>query len=265
MEFAAFATDPTIMSISSHHPHNSNASISSSIRSSVSSIFSQASASSAASSVLDSPSSSEPESRPSSIIHRPQPLRQKKKVSFSTLLPATISESDGETDSDLLDRFPSPPSHDLASPTIIPPNYHSSALTHRRNSNSPSTPNSAPKTPPYHSPRLSANQAQTLALTRYRTHLTSLSTQLTYHISSVHAQIHLLSTIRRARRSNLPDLFSFSGTGLEEGEREEMRKTDLQERIRRGRENGWERKRFEGGRYQELCERAVGEIEGGMF
>jgi hypothetical protein len=52
---------------------------------------------------------------------------------------------------------------------------------------------------------------------------------------------------------------------LEEGEREEMRKTDLQERIRRGRENGWERKRFEGGRYQELCERAVGEIEGGMF
>jgi len=53
--------------------------------------------------------------------------------------------------------------------------------------------------------------------------------------------------------------------GLGEKEREEMRKMDLQERIRRGRENGWERKRFEGERYRVLCERAVGEIEGGMF
>lgn len=55
------------------------------------------------------------------------------------------------------------------------------------------------------------------------------------------------------------------GGGLEHEEREKMRKADLQERIRRGRECGWVRKRFEGGRYRELCERAVGEIEGGMF
>jgi len=116
--------------------------------------------------------------------------------------------------------------------------------------------------PTQQSQRLSNNQShvQTLALTRYHTHLTPLSTQLTYHTASIRAQIHTLSLIRRARRSNLPDLFY---SGAEEGE--ERRKTDLQERIRKGRENGWARKRFEGERYRELCDKAVGEIEGGMF
>lgn len=40
---------------------------------------------------------------------------------------------------------------------------------------------------------------------------------------------------------------------------------DLQERIRKGREDGWPRKRFEAGRYKVLCEKAMGDIEGGMF
>jgi hypothetical protein len=210
--------------------HLSNAS---SIRSSVSSIFSQASSSSYSitSSILDSPTSSDSDTRPPSIIYRPQPLRAKKNVSFSSLVPETISESDDE--GDLLDRFPSPPSHDHPSPTTIP----SLALETRTQSEH--------------------TQAQTLALTRYHTHLSTLTTQLTYHSTSIRAQIHTLSLIRQARRSNLPDLFY---SGAEEG-----RKVDLQERIRRGRESGWVRKRFEGERYRELCERAVGEIEGGMF
>lgn len=75
-----------------------------------------------------------------------------------------------------------------------------------------------------------------------------------------------LSLAHRARCSTIPDSFSSSssssGAGVVAEEEEMKKKTDLQERIRRGRETGWARKRFEGGRYRELCERALGEVEG---
>ena len=73
----------------------------------------------------------------------------------------------------------------------------------------------------------------------------------------------ILSLTRHARcsDSNLPDPSSFSSGVAEEKEK----KADLQERIKRGRETGWVRKRFDGRRYRELCERAMGEVEGGIY
>lgn len=44
--------------------------------------------------------------------------------------------------------------------------------------------------------------------------------------------------------------------------REEVLKVELQERIRRLKEQGWKRERFNGERYQVLCERALAEAAG---
>lgn len=46
----------------------------------------------------------------------------------------------------------------------------------------------------------------------------------------------------------------------------EGEKLDIQERIRRLREQGWSRKRFDGEKYRLLCEKALDEIaESEMF
>jgi hypothetical protein len=95
----------------------------------------------------------------------------------------------------------------------------------------------------------------TLSITRYRSHLTSLSTQLKFHISSIHTQISLLSSVRKGRRSGI----SFTGgDGLD---RKEMKKVEIKERIRRLKEGGWKRERFEGERYRVLCQMALEEVE----
>lgn len=66
--------------------------------------------------------------------------------------------------------------------------------------------------------------------------------------------------MRKARRSNLPTQFSEleeKSIGMEGVSREEMVKVELRERIRRLREGGWKRERFNGERYRVLCERAL--------
>ncbi|TVY44813.1 hypothetical protein LOCC1_G002996 [Lachnellula occidentalis] len=237
-------------------PHTSkHNSTSSSIRSSSSSIFSQISLSSTstASSILSSPTSVDSDADPQSPppIHHPQSWRTKKKVSFSELKPETITESDNDDDDErlLLDSFPSPPSHDCTSPTTSPQARTTTAeeKSHQLESKA---------------------RDRALALTRYHTHLFALSTQLTYHTTSIHSQIHVLSL---TRRSKLPDSSSYPSSSSSSlgvrvpAEEKENKKADLEERIRRGRETGWVRKRFEGRRYRELCERAMGEVEGGVF
>jgi hypothetical protein len=110
------------------------------------------------------------------------------------------------------------------------------------------------------------------SLSRYRTHLTSLSTQLTYHITSIHTYITLLSTTRKPRRSNGPDLTSnfldeeiseFKGLASPPS-REESSRADLEERIKKLKQQGWSRKRFDGERYRVLCEKALEEVEGSV-
>jgi hypothetical protein len=46
--------------------------------------------------------------------------------------------------------------------------------------------------------------------------------------------------------------------------REEMVKVELQERIRRLKERGWNRERFDGERYRVLCEKVLVEVEKGV-
>jgi hypothetical protein len=94
-----------------------------------------------------------------------------------------------------------------------------------------------------------------------------LSAQLSYHITSIHSQIATLSEIRRTRRSNLPNLF-YEGGGVSGAmggvSREEVVKVELRERIRRLKENGWQRERFDGERYRVLCERVLVDVGEGI-
>jgi hypothetical protein len=304
MEFATFAANPEIIHASNLTRHSS---MSSSIRSSTDSVFSDTSDSSVDSSILDSPTDTEfPEikrqsstefpalkrqSSTSSIL-KPAPLRRiKKRVSF--LLnsePSTPSAQDlGITADDLLARFPSPPSHDALSPTIIPQNY-----------SAPSSPPSCPLPEPP-----SRAERTALALQRYKNHLLSLNSQLEYHANSSLAQIHTLTTVRRARRSNGPDLFANTpqpytrlrsgsqsscssssssssfisytpssqastiftpsqtlGLGLTPETPSTLQSSPLSitTRIARLKERGWLRPRFNAEKYRDLCERAMAEL-----
>lgn len=79
---------------------------------------------------------------------------------------------------------------------------------------------------------------------------------MAYHISSIEGQIATLALAKKARRSNLPNQF----VQMEGVDGEEVKRVELRERIRRLKEGGWERKRFDGGRYRVLCERALEEV-----
>jgi len=46
--------------------------------------------------------------------------------------------------------------------------------------------------------------------------------------------------------------------------REEAVKVELRERIRRLKENGWQRERFDGERYRVLCERVLVDVGEGI-
>ncbi|RDL34726.1 uncharacterized protein BP5553_07854 [Venustampulla echinocandica] len=301
MGFAAFTTEPHIVRATQPKDRLSNSSISSSIRSSVDSIFSQSSESSIASSSVESPvSPSDSEKghvRFSSVsssteIINPQPLRRKKKVSFSMHLPTLESETDLSSD-DILARFPSPPTHDGLSPTILPTNLDSKIIPFVLSDNvsrvraySYPTNTSTPL-----QPALSPQEQQTPkpvnvpTLTHYRHNLSSFTPRLDYHIANIQAQIQTLTTVRRTHRSSLPNLFlvtpfpltspktpdhnPISITTQTQTETETSQpapSSSLHERIKRLKESGWKRERFDGEKYQVLCESALCEIEiGGNF
>ncbi|CZT03067.1 uncharacterized protein RCO7_06083 [Rhynchosporium graminicola] len=265
IEYAFFSSDPNLsfatrqISMYGHASHSST-STSSSIRSSVDSVFSEASASSrfsiSSSSYGDSPTFEEPSMKRSSLNYSSSEsegsLRRRKKVSFS--LPTLDSETpldlslDTYTISDssitpeastLLDAFPSPPSTSTStlSPSRSPTRYSRSSR-----SDSFST--------------FFLSQS----ILRYREHLTSLSAQLNFHISSIHSQISSLADARRPRRSNTCDFAdeNISVGGADVGEKE--RRPELRERIEKLKELGWKRKRFDGERYRVLCEKALVEV-----
>ena len=258
MEYAAFSADPTIIRTVRQNCHSSASSVSSSIRSSIDSVFSQASSprtsacfSTAASPIFSSCShhSSEDDdicthkrivSAPSARTIKPAPLRIKKKVSFSLQRPLVLSQAqlDLTDDSAIIDAFPSPPTGVEDPPYVLTP--------------------SRPQRQPRSRPGLPSG-----ALIRYRGHLSDLHAQINYHISSVNSQIATLHSTRKARRSNLPTIFTGFGQGGMGGgvSDNEMKKARLRARIERLKENGWKRERFDGSKYQLLCERAMREFE----
>ncbi|KAK6586384.1 hypothetical protein PZA11_001441 [Diplocarpon coronariae] len=262
VEYASFSTDPNI-AFASHQIFKwgqaSPCSIASSIRSSVSSVFSQSSASSSysASSTPNSPifdesifkrsaspaSSSDNESR---YFSKRRLQTGKKKVSFSLELPTLSSETvlatsppaGNAVDESILDAFPVPPSveREREKEPILSPTSKRPSLALSNYS-------------PHHS------------VTRYRTQLLALKSQLAYHISSIHTQIGLLADARKQRRSNLPNQYSSEGQMEERGSNGPSKeRMALKERIERLKGQGWNRKRFDGGRYRALCEKALCEI-----
>jgi hypothetical protein len=179
---------------------------------------------------------------------KPAPLRIQKKVSFSHQLPTLISQTDilleDSSDSELIDCFPAPPS---------PSRFLSLETERQRGSEQEND---------------AVTYQQSLALNRYQNHLSTFSSQLQYHVASINTQIALLSTSNTEQHSR--NDFS-NGGGEENGlgiggivdiEKEDIRRVELQERIKRLKEGGWERRRFDAGRYQMLCDRALGEVEG---
>ncbi len=280
-EYASFSADPNIIqprqtASLTHHASHSSMSSTTSVRSSVDSIFSHRSSSacSMASSVA-SPASFDSElsrlgigsshrrssslsSRSSNESFRGQgsTRRPKKKVSFSTQLTILLSETDGALPNPnleqecLLDSFPTPPTR-ITTTIITIPETSSPIQT--------PSPTSTPDSSYY----------LNLSLANYRRHLADLQVQLSYHITSVHASIASVSCARKPRRSNGADLTAHfldedNFGGLVERDSIETRKKDLAERISSMKATGWQRKRFDGERYQILAEKALEEVAGNI-
>ena len=67
--------------------------------------------------------------------------------------------------------------------------------------------------------------------------------------------------MRKARRSNLPNIFTDFGSGMNGVDKEEMKKVEMTARLQRLKENGWRRDRFDGEKYHKLCEKVLEELE----
>jgi hypothetical protein len=253
MEYASFSADPNFAHLARQNTHHHSASsLSSSSRSSVDSVFSQAGsdAGSTCSSNATSPTDRETHRRNSSIASTP--LKGKKRVSF---LVSSPEQEDTEVEPDtpgisideatIINAFPRPPTRQESSLRDADP----FALTTTQAESESENPKNDDTMTMY---------LLTLSITRYRSHLTSLSTQLKFHISSIHTQISLLSSARKGRRSGVS--FTDGGNGLDEPDRKEMMKAEIRERIRRLKEVRWKRERFEGERYRVLCQMALEEV-----
>jgi len=247
--YASFSADPNLMHATRRPTqHNCSSSISSSSRSSVDSVFSQNSSTST-SSGLESPTSAEnppplsPKGPPSVSTTSPTVLRMKKKVSFSVKTSTIPTKSEFLSEETIMDAFPRPPSAEGESAQIPPEKDQQDLCTF-------------------------SSYLLGQSITRYRAQLAALSQQLTYHVTSIHSQIATLSDVRRTRRSNLPNLF-FEGdreasSAMEGVSREEVRLVELRERIKRSKEQGWKRERFNPERYQILCGKALVEVGDGV-
>ena len=248
---ASFTTAPSIIRLTDRKINSpkrtSISSVSSSNRSSVDSIFSQSSSSSGVSEVSSGPPSPNRKEKYGQAAHRrnlsstelqPAPLRIQKKVSFSPNLPTLATQVEAQTndkDEDLtiLDRFPLPP----PSPPFLRYLPSGSQLEQDPQPNDVSHSN------------------KKAAISRYQCHLTSFSAQLEYHIDAVHSQISAVIQSPRQPTARIirPSLSA----------EEEVQRVELRTRIQRLKAIGWERKRFDGKRYQDLCEKAIAELNGG--
>ncbi|KAF7887224.1 uncharacterized protein EAF02_003871 [Botrytis sinoallii] len=97
-------------------------------------------------------------------------------------------------------------------------------------------------------------------LTSYNLNLSSITTQLTYHITHISNLIDNIQNIRKSRRSNqpsfAPSLFN-SPDGLSNEDRAEMERQDIRARIEKLRSGGWEKKRWDGSRYAALRQESI--------
>ncbi|TGO40176.1 hypothetical protein BHYA_0041g00430 [Botrytis hyacinthi] len=175
-----------------------------------------------------------------STPNRPAPLRIKKKVSFSPALPTLIiSDQSLDNDSSVFETIP----HAIPSP--ITPSRP--IISSKFQSPSPDCPS--------HNTRL----------TSYNLNLSSITTQLTYHITHISNLIDNIQNVRKSRRSNqpsfVPSLFN-SPDELSSEDRAEMERKDIQARIEKLRSGGWEKKRWDGSRYAALRQEVDNELNG---
>jgi hypothetical protein len=63
------------------------------------------------------------------------------------------------------------------------------------------------------------------------------------------------------RKTRLPSIFTGFESGMDGVDEEQMQKIQLRARIQMLKESGWKRDRFNGERYQKLCENALEELE----
>ncbi|ESZ95550.1 hypothetical protein SBOR_4030 [Sclerotinia borealis F-4128] len=170
---------------------------------------------------------------------KPAPLRVKKKVSFSPASPTLITTQNPENVSRIIETIPRAIQYPITpSRPTISSKYQSPTPDH---------------------PSLNTH------LTNYNLNLSSLTTQLTYHITHINHLINSIQGIRKCRRSNqssfAPSLFNSSGD-LNNNDREELKKREIRERIEKLRNAGWEKKRWDGCRYEALREKVEHELNG---
>ncbi|KAI9893097.1 MAG: hypothetical protein M1814_000644 [Vezdaea aestivalis] len=96
------------------------------------------------------------------------------------------------------------------------------------------------------------------AISRYNTNLAELGIQLGAHIGAVD---QLIAEARADKESKLMERSNKFAELRDLGYYEdEIKQTSKLERIELGRATSWKRRRFEPGRYQELCQRALQEL-----
>lgn len=88
------------------------------------------------------------------------------------------------------------------------------------------------------------------SIDRYCESLSSLRSQLTRHSAGVN---ELLTAPPKEERPQ-------SRSESRASDSDELRKLERQARVERLRKNGWQRKRFDARRYEELCETVLSEL-----
>ena len=66
---------------------------------------------------------------------------------------------------------------------------------------------------------------------------------------------------RKAWRSKSSNFLIDFGNGVDGVEEVDKKKVYVKARVEMGRQNGWRRERFDGRRYEVVCERALSELE----
>ncbi|KAK0731650.1 hypothetical protein B0H67DRAFT_640014 [Lasiosphaeris hirsuta] len=94
---------------------------------------------------------------------------------------------------------------------------------------------------------------------RYCENLSGLREQLARHSANLN-QLIAAKEAQTTAALLIESAMSRPSTPSVDGEMDDLRKMDRQARIERLRKNGWQRKRFDGRRYEELCDAVMSEL-----
>lgn len=100
------------------------------------------------------------------------------------------------------------------------------------------------------------------AIERFQLRLKTFGGQLDWHISSINTAISLLEEVIRRQNEILCSAGELKEMNTGSPKEEEAKRAELKKRIARRKAEKWEWKKFDAKRYQELCDKALAEVDG---